>query len=181
VNRLVASLARRPDVVELAVRDELAPFSLFRDALGDDLLDHPEQKSLSSNSDLTHTLDQTYLPRITAVGWQQALDAGEPDSAHLHRWWTVMIAAPSGDRGLTLPEDSSEAGLISLFSGPLDHARTIAYDPAQAVLIDIAVKDHCSPPAVGLCAPGVCGGCHRSTIYGSTGAVIACRCDDQRE
>jgi hypothetical protein len=183
VNRLVKALLERPDVIDLAVQREAAPFDLLLETLGDALLTGPERESIGSDMELIQRLRAGYLQTITAPVWEAALTLAEGAPVREAGWWTVMLPASNGRRGLTVPQDSAEAELVALFTGPTDDARTLVYDPTTSSVADL-LETHCSnPPIWGLCVPGTCGGCRAQPVWdpATNSKSIMCRCPDLAE
>ena len=180
MNRLVNALLARPHVIDLAVQRGAAPFELLRQGLGDALLSVQEWESIAHDSRLLDPLSTGYLPIITAPDWDGALSLTEGRTVGGSGWWTVMIPATTGQVGLTIPQDSSNAGLIAMFSGPADTARVLVYDPASGSLTRAPGEAHCAAPSRGLCAPGICGGCAARKVYDeATRSIgIKCQCPD---
>src|SRR5262245_61246270 len=127
MNRLVDALLDHPDVVDLAVQSDAAGFELLVEELGDALLSRRERYIIVRNAELRSRLCTGYLPIMTAVAWNTALNLTQGD-APASGWWTVMIASTTGHRGLTAPQDSSDVELIALFAGPAIDAVTLVYN-----------------------------------------------------
>jgi hypothetical protein len=182
MNRLVKALLGRPDAVDrLAEQPQVVPFDLLLDALGDALLRGSEREALANNPQLTDRLRVGYLPTITGSDWLGALRVAEeeapPDEAG---WSTVMIPSSNGSRGLTVPQDPTDAELVVLFTGPPNAAQTLAYDPLRGSLVELPAS-HCSPPSWGICSGGSCGRCKACRVWDpiSRSKAIRCRCPDQ--
>jgi len=177
---LVEALRARPQVINLVGQGEVAPFKLLMETLGEALFNEPERESIVGDAGLRRSLGAGYLPTITAPDWDGALSLAERDGVGGDGWWTVMIPAPTGGVGLTVPQDSSAAELVALFTGPVDNAGTLVYNPATGSLIDLSPGGHCRPPSRGRCAPGTCGGCRARRVWDkAAGLGIKCRCQDQ--
>jgi len=181
VNRLVDALLADRQVIDLALqRNELA-FDLLADRLDDALLSIHERDFISGDAALSRDLSTGYLPTITAQEWTSALSYAEERSEAAAGWWTVMIPSISGAVGLTVPQDSSEASLVAMFTGTRPNPRTLAYDPSLGAIIDFSSGKHCGPPARGRCGPGTCGQCRACKVWDKTGIGIKCRCPDPGE
>lgn len=76
-----------------------------------------------------------------------------------------MIPATTGEAGLTAPQDSSNASLVALFTGPADDARTLVYDPVRRSVAEHSPGTHCGLLSRGRCAPGICGGCRARKVW----------------
>lgn len=122
MNRLVDALLANSEAVDLAARDEAAPFDLLVAALGESLLRVPERELINRNDNLRQRLRACYLPSITAQDWDGALRLTDGEEIATG-WWTVMIAATTGGIGLTAPQDASATELVALFTGspPTQH------------------------------------------------------------
>jgi hypothetical protein len=179
VNRLVDALLANSEVVDLAARDETAPFDLLVEALGDSLLSASERELIDRNDDLYQRLRACYLPSITAQGWNGALRLTEGEDLATG-WWTVMIAATTGGIGLTAPQDSSVTGLVGLFTGPAPNAAVLVYDPDRGRVVDLPPGAHCVTTPDGLCPKGTCGSCRSKTVWDKTGRGIRCSCAHQQ-
>lgn len=180
MNRLVKALIAQPLNAEVARRADRLPFGLLREALGASLFSGAEWEAISGNERVIRDLRTGYLPVVNSSDWTAALRlADEADVNGGSNWWTVMIPL-SHDIGLTVPQDSSDADLIALFSGSLSSAQTIAYNLAQVQSAIVPVA-HCSPPSWGICAPGSCGGCKACLVWDPVTKTkgITCRCPDR--
>jgi hypothetical protein len=175
VNRLVDALLANSEVVDLAGRNETAPFDLLMGALGDSLFSGPERELINRNDDLRQRLGACYLPSITAQDWDGALRLTEGE-AIASGWWTVMIAATTGRIGLTAPQDSSVTALVALFTDAAPNATVLVYDPALGRVVDLAPGTHCLLTTDGLCRAGTCGQCRSQTVWDKTGRGIRCSC-----
>lgn len=179
MNRLVDALLANSEVVDLAARDETAPFDLLVGALGESLLSVPERELINRHDDLRQRLRACYLPSITAQDWDGALRLTDGEEIATG-WWTVMIAAATGGIGLTAPQDSSVTELVALFTGPAPNAALLVYDPALGRVIDLAPGGHCVLRPDGLCGKGTCGQCRSKTVWDRTGRGIRCSCPHQQ-
>jgi hypothetical protein len=182
MNRLMKALLGRPDAVDrLAERPGVVPFDRLLAALGDALLSGPERETLANNPPLLQGLRTGYLPTISGSDWLDALGVAEEEApANEAGWSTVMIPSSSGNRGLTVPQDPTDADLIVLFAGPPSTAQTLVYDPMQGSLVDLP-SSHCSPPSWGTCSGGTCGRCKACRVWDpvTKSKAIRCRCPDQ--
>jgi hypothetical protein len=172
-------LLAHSEVVDLAARDETAPFDLLVVALGDGLLSVPERELINRSDDLRQRLGACYLRSITAQDWDGALRVTEGEEIATG-WWTVMIAATTGRIGLTAPQDSSATGLIALFTGSAPNAELLVYDPARGRVVDLDPAAHCVLAPNGLCPKGSCGQCRSKTVWDKTGRGIRCSCPHQQ-
>lgn len=182
MNRLVNALMARPQVIDETAGHERAPFGTLLEALGDDLLSGPERGILQSDPALSRRLQESYLPAISAAQWQDALTMAGNRTAASSGWWTVMIAAPGGRRGVTAPQNGSAPELVALFTPPYSHPGVLIYNPALRSVTELADGAHCGLPSRGRCAPGRCGGCVPATVYDAAagGMGIKCVCPDQQ-
>jgi hypothetical protein len=178
VNRLVDALLARPDVVSRAVERDVVTFDFVLDALGEAALTRSEKQTVFDDAGLLHDLNASYLPTITAPQWDGALRLTRGE-AIASGWWTVMIPAVSGLVGVTIPQDSSPTDLVALFTGPVNSAGTLVYDPTRGCLVDAPAGEHCASPSLGICRPGFCGGCRSVLVLDKTGRGIKCRCQHQ--
>jgi hypothetical protein len=179
VNRLVKAVLAHPDVVDEVIPRGRADFEFLLRRLGDELMTEQEWAALPPDPVDGPPLRAGYLPVITAIEWEQALDSAEegPDDAG---WGTVMLRNSSGDFGVTAPQDPSDDPVIALFAGPPDNAQPVVYRLLENTYVDLAVGAHCGTYSRGLCGPGICGGCRPRKIWDvAAGDAIKCRCDDQ--
>ena len=177
MNRLVAALLRRPEVVTTATElQEEATFEWLADALGEELLSREERASVTGDAALSRELEGSYLRAISAERWNESLELARAQPSVRSPEWVTMVPAGGGQAGLTAPEDASDTDRISLFRGPASNAGRISVELALANL-SVSVSSHCSLPIDSVCDPGVCGGCKLLYVEAPHEGLI-CRCDD---
>lgn len=191
VNRLVKALIERPQVIELMAgqgdqrldRQEDPRFGRLLDALDDALFSESELRRVRNDPYLRQRLGEGYLPTISAPEWDRALSLTENRAAINSGWWTVMVAGVSGHFGLTVPQDDSRAELVALFTGPLDSAQVLVYDPTLGMVREVTGGPHCGPPSRGDCFEGSCHSCKAYEVYDETSHLtgIKCMCSHQAE
>lgn len=183
MNRLINALLASQEVIGLITRPDTVSFRELLDALGEAMLSSPEQERVFGTADLASRLEAGYLPVISAPDWKHALSLAQGPAATESGWWTVMIPAPDGRAGVTVPQDSSESSKLALFTGASRRVRVLAYDPALGEIREYPGEAHCGPPSRGLCDPGVCRGCTASPVYDrkTHSMAIKCTCPDQAE
>jgi hypothetical protein len=181
MNRLVDALLARQEVIGLMTRPDAVSFRELLDALGEAMLSRPEQERVFGAADLASRLEAGYLPVISAPDWEHAISLAQGPTATESGWWTVMIPAPDGRSGVTVPQDSSASPRLALFTGASGRAGVLAYDPALGEIGEYPGEAHCGPPSRGLCDPGVCRGCTAFPIYDrkTRSMAIKCMCPDQ--
>jgi hypothetical protein len=181
VNRLLRALIERPQVIEQTAGQQDPKFGRLLDELGDTLLSESERNILQDDPLLRPLLENSYLPTISAPDWERALSLTENRTAINSGWWTVMVAGTSGHFGLTAPQDDSGTELVALFTGPVDSAQILAYNPTLGTVRGVPGGPHCGPPSRGRCFEGRCHGCAAFEVYDrathSTG--IKCMCPHQ--
>ena len=175
MNRLVAALLRRPEVVATAT-EQGATFEWLADALGEELLSQEERARIAGDEKLSRELSGSYLRPITAERWNKSLELARSRPSVQSPEWVTMVPAAEAQSGLTAPEDVSDAERISLFTGPLSNARRISVELASPNL-SLSVSSHCSLPVDSVCDPGVCGGCKLLYVEAPHEGLV-CRCDE---
>jgi hypothetical protein len=178
VNRLVDALIARPEAIDVGEGHERVPFPPLLEVLGGTLLTRVEQERIEADPDLAVTLDNGYLPTIASWEWRDALRQAEQTVDDASGWRTVMIAAQSGEFGVTVPEDGTGEDVLVMFAPPYSMPRLLTYHPGTGTLIVISDQAHCTPPSRGICEPGTCGGCRARKVRDRTGEAIMCRCPD---
>lgn len=182
MNRLVDALRLRRQLIDRAVPQGRMSYSLLADELGSAMLSDAERAVIEDHPEFLRRLSRGYLPIITAGQWNSALQNARPASGVGAGWWTVMVAATSGQAGVTVPQDSSRTNLVALFRDAQLGFRTEAYDPALETFLDTSADGHCSALVRGRCAPGECGGCSSERVWDkATGEGIKCICSHSME
>jgi hypothetical protein len=176
MNRLVAALLHRPEVVATAAEQGSATFEWLADALGEELLSQEERTRIAQDEVLSRELSSSYLHPITAERWNEGVQLARSQPAVESPEWVTMIPATGAEAGLTAPDDASDTDRISLFTGPPSNARRVSVELAGPDL-SMSVSDHCSPPIDGKCETGACGGCKLFPIEAPNVGLI-CDCDD---
>jgi hypothetical protein len=176
MNRLVAALRRRPDVVLAATSRAQPDFSWFSEVLGDGFLSPAERSRIAADPVASHALDGSYLSVITAPDWGEGLRRAEGEPPIRAAQWVTMIPAGHSGFGLTAPEDSFPTDRVSLFTGPPDDVYQISVE-LDPVALASAAGGHCRRvPVRGECSPGTCGRCRpRLAEQGSTFGLV-CMC-----
>ena len=148
VNRLVDSLLAHPEAIDQVAGEEEVSFDLLAGILGDHLLGGPEWEweSKPGVAELRRPLSVGYLPTISASEWDRAFrDAEDGLAGAPGGWWTVMVPGTARDVGLTVPQDSSRADNVALFTGrPARDAQVLAYDRSRRSPVDLSRGSHCS-------------------------------------
>jgi hypothetical protein len=172
MNRLVAVLRRRPDVVAVAATRMRSEFSWFLEALGDDLLSPAERARIIDAPPVSRALDGSFLCAITAPEWTAGIRrAGDEPPARASEW-VIMIPAGSTGLGLTAPEDASTEERLSLFAGQGDDVRPISVAPARPTRL-LSAAGHCvRVPVRAVCDPGICGRCRLRRV--EDGLICMC-------
>jgi hypothetical protein len=177
MNRLVAALLRRPDIVAAAAEQQGATFDWLVDNLGAELLDAREQAAIAANPALIDELAVGYLPVVTAEEWNRNVNRARSRPGDQPSEWVTMVPAAGAQVGLTAPEDRSDTDMISLFIGPVNNARTISIEPTdQSVSISSAA--HCSLPVRSNCDKTRCPGCTLIYVEAPHTGLI-CRCQHE--
>jgi hypothetical protein len=177
MNRLVAALLRRPEVVATATEQQDATFEWLAGALGEELLSQEERARIARDEKLSRELGDSYLHVITAARWNESVQSARSRPSVQSPEWVTMVPAAGAQVGLTAPEDVSDTERISLFTGPPLNALRISVELAGPEL-SVSVSSHCSLPVDSQCDPGVCGGCKLLYVEAPHYGLI-CRCDDQ--
>jgi hypothetical protein len=176
MNRLVAALRLRPEIVSYAAEQELPTFGWLREALGDDLLGPSEREWIDLQEERSTALRDAYLASITVERWERGLQSAE-ERPHIEApEWVTMVAGDSGEVGLTVPDDRSYEERISLFAGSPNRPRQISVSLGGPAPL-IGGPSHCTLPILGECAPGVCGGCQTRRVIAPEEGLI-CLCPD---
>jgi hypothetical protein len=183
MNRLLDALLIRQDLIGLMRGRDAVSFRELLDTLGEAMLTNPEQERIFSTAALADRLEAGYLPLISAPDWEHALSLVRSPAGTESGWWTVMIPAPDGRRGVTVPQNGDLRSRVALFTGTPGDVRVLAYDPALGEIGEYPGEAHCGPPSRGICDPGVCHGCAPVPVYDrKTGSMaIKCICPDQAE
>jgi hypothetical protein len=181
LNRLVAALLRRPEVVDTLTANRVAGFSSILEMLGSSAI-FGDRNSLDFGSH-SEDLDVSYLPVIRLADWRRAVSrAHSPDEASIRRGWrSVVVRGTAGSKGLVVPQAYSRDDFAALFAGPEERPRVLRVNLERGSIRSVAGgRGHCSPPVRGACAAGACGGCRTVTVWDpSTGGPgLACRCPD---
>ena len=180
MNRLVAVLLERPDLVDEAARHGQVTFDWLLDALGGALLTERERARLEARPTLRRSLAASYLSVVTGPQWETSLRIAEVrDDSMSSPWSVAMVPGLTSGMGLTLPQDSFPEVLLGLFRGPEERAWPILYNPARRSLVRIREGGHCDAVGSrGRCDSGVCGGCAAKQVYlgRCLGYGIVCRC-----
>jgi hypothetical protein len=176
MNRLVAALLRRPEVVAAATEQESVTFEWLADTLGEELLSQEERVRIAQDTALSRELEGGYLHPITARRWNEGVQLAQSRPAVQSPEWVTMVPAVGEEVGLTAPDDASAMDRISLFTGPLPIARRISVELTDTNL-SISVSDHCSLPVDSKCEPGICGGCKLVPVEAPNVGLV-CLCDD---
>jgi len=176
MNRLVAALLRRPEVVATATELQRPTFQWLADTLGEELLNQEERARIAQDAALSSQLEDSYLHPITAQRWNEGVQQAQSRPAVQSSEWVTMVPAAGAEVGLTVPDGTSVTDRISLFTGPLRRARRISVELAGTNL-SVSVSSHCNLPIDSWCDPGECGGCRLVTVEAPNEGLI-CLCDD---
>jgi hypothetical protein len=176
MNRLVAALRLRPEIVSLAAEQDLPTFGWLREVLGDDLLGPSEREWIYLQEEQSTALGDAYLVPIAVQRWDRGLQLAEERPRIEAAEWITMVPGASGEVGLTVPDDASDEERISLFAGPPDRPRQITVNLGGPQPL-LGQPGHCTLPILGECSPGICGGCQTRRVIAPEEGLI-CLCPD---
>jgi hypothetical protein len=194
VNRLVAALLQRPDVIDPARPAGVVQLHELLRLLGSDAifgspdwLDRALEREASGGGPprRAELILASYIAVETASAWNAAVgEAASPARVPSDDMWrTVLIPGTTGSHGFTAPQRYTSDEYVALFAGREDGARILLLSPERHTARSIAKGDgHCSPPVRGICAPGTCGGCRTVAVWdpSTNGQGLACQCPDQQ-
>ena len=118
MNRVVEVLLARRDAIGLMPGQDTVSFLELVDVLGEAILSSSELERAFGAADLSSRLRACYLPVILAPDWEHALSLARGSPAPESGWWTVMIPAPDGHRGVTVPRtavSTAALGILGVF------------------------------------------------------------------
>jgi hypothetical protein len=169
MNILYSWMTDHPEVVdELASidGDTVSLDALSQTAIGHDFpvaLDSDSLRDLREDDVIGPLLERSYLALPTRASWINAIERTTLDERIAdHRDW-VAFASGSGDRGVTMPDDSHPILQVAMFIDTGRGARRIGLEyrsiqqPPTGVSLSVPVT--CSLPDWGACSTEQCEGC----------------------
>src|SRR5437773_1887768 len=93
MNRLVAALLRRPEVVAAAAEQQGATFGWLADTLGEELLSQEERARVAGDEGLRRELESGYLGAITAGRWNESIQLARSRPPVESAEWVTMVPA----------------------------------------------------------------------------------------
>jgi hypothetical protein len=175
MNRLVAVLLERPDVIDQVADRTVVTFDGLLDLLGEQTMFGGHEWKFED--ELLDRLVSSYLPVVAVLDWEAAVREAVTELPGWAGWRTVLLLGASGEFGVTAPHEYSSHEVVALFTGPEDDARILVCDAARRMMQLARGEEECPEVTRNTCGHGTCG-CQLDKVWDpdTSRDSLVCRC-----